>query len=171
SPHWIYKTTKIMGDAVVAFTGKCDVEDSYIADLEDLMNKKAIRADRMLHFIVEIFGRDTVTAAALQSVFMSEIQSLLLEYNVDVTRKGDDLFVGDGKLSISIASVSPVSALIHIGLNITNEGTPVLTSSLSDFNIDPARFAVSVMERINSEYSRIILAATKVVPRYNYGGY
>ena len=38
---------------------------------------------------------------------------------------GDDLYVGDRKLSISIAAPSPTSALIHFALNIDPTGAPV----------------------------------------------
>ena len=165
APHWIYKKTGIMGDAVVSFIGSCNVLDDQMADLEDLIQKKTIRSDNMLHFIVEIFGRDCLFAAAVQHLFISEIQNVLLEKDIHVKKDGDDLFIGDGKLSISIASVSPVSALIHIGMNITNDGTPVRTSALKDINIEPKAFAVTVMKRMDSEFSRIILAASKVRAR------
>jgi uncharacterized protein len=165
APHWIYKKTGIMGDAAVSFIGACDVSDDQMADIEDLLQKKSIKADKMLHFIVEIFGRDCCFAASIQGGFMSEIQNLLLERKVPVTKNGDDLFIGKGKLSISIASVSPVSALIHIGLNISNSGTPVQTSALEDFDIDPNTFSSTVLKRFNFEFSRIILAASKVRAR------
>jgi uncharacterized protein len=165
SPHWIYKRFGIMGDAAVAFIGSCDVSDQFMADIEDLRAHESIKAKKMLHFIVELFRIDTLTAVAIQSVFMSEIQSVLLDKKIPVSREGDDLYIGKGKLSISIASASAVSALIHIGLNITNEGTPVETSALSDFKIDPLVFANAVLHRLNIEYSRMLLASTKVKPR------
>ena len=43
------------------------------------------------------------------------------------TRKGDDLFLGEGKLSVSIATASPVSTLIHLGVNEDASGAPVTT--------------------------------------------
>jgi len=39
-----------------------------------------------------------------------------------VTRRGDDLFYNNGKLSISIASTSPVSCKIHFGVNVRCDG-------------------------------------------------
>jgi hypothetical protein len=165
APHWIYKKTGIMGDAAVSFIGSCNVSDEQMADLEDLLQKKTIKADKMLHFIVEIFGRDCFFAASIQGGFISEIQNVLLERKVPVTKNGDDLFVGKGKLSISIASVSTVSALIHIGMNISNSGTPVQTSALEDFDIDAKVFSSTVLKRFDLEFSRIILAASKVRAR------
>ena len=165
NPHWTYKSTGIMGDAAVSFIGACNIPDEQIADIEDILDKQKIKADIMLHFIVEVFGRDCLFGALLQTVFISEIQSELLLHKVDVQRKGDDLFVAEGKLSISIATASCVSTLIHIGLNISNEGTPVKTACLSDYGIDPVGFSLKVLQRFNKEFSRIILASSKVKAR------
>jgi len=165
SPHWIYKNFGIMGDAVVAFIGSCDVSNAYMADIEDLRANDSIKADKMVHFIIELFRVDAFTSVAIQSAFMSEIQGVLLDKKIPVIKEGDDLYIGRGKLSISIASVSLVSSLIHIGINITNEGTPVETSALSDFKIDTDHFVNAVLNRLNNEYSRMLMAVTKVKPR------
>ena len=162
APHWIYRTTGIMGDAAVAFCGPCNIPYDNMADLEDVLARESIKADSMLHFICEIFGRDCFSAVGVQNAFVSEIQNVLLKKGVNVVKQGDDLFIGKGKLSISIASVSSVSSLIHIGLNIENKGTPVLTSALKDFNINPKDLAVEVLKRMEKEYSRMMLACCKV---------
>ena len=165
APHWIYRTTGIMGDAAVAFCGPCNIPYDNMADLEDVLARESIKADSMLHFICELFGRDCFSAVGVQDAFVSEIQNALLMKGITVVKQGDDLFIGKGKLSISIASVSNVSSLIHIGLNIEKEGTPVLTSALKDFNIKPKDFAVEVLKRMKNEYSRMMLASCKVRPR------
>ena len=56
SPHWIYKKTGIMGDAIVSFIGACSVSDEEIADIEDIIGGKTIKSAKMLHFIIELFG-------------------------------------------------------------------------------------------------------------------
>jgi len=165
APHWIYKTTGIMGDAVVAFCGPCNIPYDNMADLEDVLAKDSIKADSMLHFICEIFGKDCFSAIGVQNAFVSEVHSSLLKYGVKAIKQGDDIFIGKGKLSISIASVSSVSALIHIGLNIENKGTPVATAALNDFNIKPKAFALDILNRMKKEYSRMVLASCKVRPR------
>jgi len=165
APHWIYKTTGIMGDAVVAFCGPCNISYDNMADLEDVLAKESIKADNMLHFIGELFGKDCFSAIGVQNAFVSEIHSSLLKKGVKVVKHGDDLFVGKGKLSISIASVSSVSALIHIGINIENKGTPVTTSALQEFGIKPKDFAMDVLKRMKKEYSRMVLASCKVRSR------
>jgi uncharacterized protein len=165
SPHWIYKNIGIMGDAAVSFIGACNIPNEQIADIEDILDQQEIRADKMLHFIVEVFGKDCLFGALVQCVFISEIQSELLLNKINVERKGDDLFIDQGKLSISIATASCVSTLIHIGLNINNEGTPVKTACLSDYGIEPVDFSMKILQRFNKEFSRIILASSKVKAR------
>lgn len=165
SPHWIYKKTGIMGDAAVSFIGACNIPETQIADIEDLVAKEKIQSDSMLHFIIELFTRDCLFGSLIQTVFISELQGQLLQEGLSVVRRGDDLFIGEGKLSISVASCSAVSSLIHIGINIRNDGTPVKTSCLSDHGIDASSFAKDILKRFNSEFSRIILASSKVKPR------
>jgi hypothetical protein len=163
--HWILKKTEIMGDCAVAFCGACDIPYKNMVDLEDELAGESIASNNMLHFIIELFGIDTLTAVAIQGVFVAEIQNELLKNNINIDKQGDDLFLDDKKLSISIATVSSTSALIHIGLNIGNEGTPVKTCALNDFNINPENFAKYVLERFNKEFNRIKLATTKVKGR------
>ena len=68
------------------------------------------------------------------------------------------------KLSVSIATKSITSVLIHTGLNILSEGAPVKASGLlSELNISDIKdFAIEVMKRYSEELDDIILAATKV---------
>ena len=127
APHWIYKTTNIMGDAVVAFTGPCDVGPDYMVDLQDIKTGDFIKSSNMLHFIVELFDKGPFVASAIQSVFMSEIQGALIDKRIPVTKEGDDLYIGRGKLSVSIATVSPVSALTRFPAELITTGTPFKT--------------------------------------------
>ena len=71
---------------------------------------------------------------------------------------------GDKKLTVSIATKSLSSILIHTGINIISEGAPVKASGLiSEFNIaDIKDFAIEVMKRYSEEIEDIILASTKV---------
>ena len=70
-----------------------------------------------------------------------------------MTRKGDDLIVDGGKLSVSIATKSTTSILIHTGLNILSEGAPVKASGLtSELGItDIKAFGLEVMKRYTEE--------------------
>lgn len=170
SNHWIYKNFGILGDASVAFVGPCDVDKTRMVDLEDVLNDDHIYSTRMLHFIVELFDVSLREGVLLQRLFtaivMGKLQDLLGEPSpVSLRRIGDDLFVnGTQKLSISICTKSPTSILIHAGLNIESEGTPVeaagLTSELGMAQIKP--FAQNCLKALAEEWEDIKLCCCKV---------
>lgn len=162
--HWILREHGIAGDALVGFRGPCDVLDAEVADLEDLGGPGIAGAD-MLHFIWERFDDDGLRAAIVRQRLLSCIAAeSLRELGAPETlrRDGDDLFVGDAKLSISIATRSTVSTLMHFALNITNSGTPVKTAALSDFGVDPEACARTILERVVREEQSMQLARAKV---------
>ncbi len=164
APHWIYKNFGLQGDAIVAFKGECEVKLTEMVDIEDVINNEPIYSKYMLSFISEQFGVNLVEGVFRQRLLMCIIKELLEERGVFVKRNGDDLIVGGGKLSVSIATKSVTSILIHTGLNILSEGAPVkasgLTSELGITDID--EFAIQVMSRYAEEINDIQSASTKV---------
>ncbi len=164
APHWIYKNFHIQGDAIVAFVGECEVKLSEMVDIEDVINNEPIYSKLMLSFISEQFGIGLTEGVLRQRLLMTVIKELLEEKGVFVVRNGDDLLINGAKLSVSIATKSTTSVLIHTGLNILSEGAPVkacgLTSELGIENVKD--FANEIMQRYSEELDDIILAATKV---------
>ncbi|WP_456367229.1 DUF366 family protein [Thermococcus sp.] len=123
--HWAYRNFGILGNSLVVFRGKCDVKVEEMVDIEDLRASKEIKSDDMVHYIVEVFDLvNTLFASTLQKLFIAKLCEVLAEYGVKTTRKGDDIYVNEKKLSISIATVSPVSVKIHIGINVEARGIP-----------------------------------------------
>ena len=164
APHWIYKNFGVQGDSIVAFVGECDVKLTEMVDIEDVINNEPIYSKSMLSFISEQFGVSLVEGVFRQRLLMCIIKELLEENGVFVTRKGDDLIINGGKLSVSIATKSITSVLIHTGLNILSEGAPVKASGLtSELKINNIKeFALEVMKRYSEEIDDIVLAGTKV---------
>lgn len=164
APHWIYKNFNIQGDAIVAFIGECEVKLTEMVDIEDVINNEPIYSKSMLSFISEQFGIGLVEGVLRQRLLISVIKELLEERGVFVVRNGDDLMIDGRKLSVSIATKSITSVLIHTGLNILSEGAPVKASGLlSELGINDIReFALEVMKRYSDELEDISLAATKV---------
>jgi hypothetical protein len=80
----------------------------------------------------------------------------------ELFRDGDDVYCGVRKLSISIATATPVSSLIHFAVNAVNSGTPVPTCCLGDFGIDERAFALELMARFAREVVTIEEATRKV---------
>lgn len=164
APHWIYKNFKLQGDAIVAFIGECKVDLSEMVDIEDVINNEPIYSKLMLSFISEQFGIGLTEGVLRQRLLMSIIKELLEEKGIFVKRNGDDLIVDNGKLSVSIATKSVTSVLIHTGLNILSEDAPVKACGLSsELGIDDIKaFALEVMKRYTEELEDIVLAGTKV---------
>ena len=137
SPHWIYKNFKIQGDATVAFIGECEVK---LTEMVDIYSKS------MLSFISEQFNVGLVEGVFRQRLLICIIKEALEKRGFVIRRNGDDLFFEDKKLTVSIATKSVNSILIHTGINIDSTGAPVKASGLtSELGIDD-----------------IILASTKV---------
>lgn len=163
-PLYAYTQHKLTGDSIISFTGECDVSLEHMVDAEDFVVNAKIQSKNMLHFIVEVFNQNIFTAVSLQRLLVSIAQNLLLEKNHKLSRNGDDLYLGTKKLSVSIASVSTVSAMIHLGLNISNEGTPVETCALNDLGLDSKQFSLELMKLFAEEFDSIFEATQKVKP-------
>ena len=109
--HWTYENYEVQGDSIVAFIGPCDVSLDKLVDLADRKECKIIFSEEMLHFIVEHFDLDLEKTLLKQKLLITILMEKLnhrLKHNV-VHRLGDDLFDEDKKLSVSIATLSPVS--------------------------------------------------------------
>ena len=118
----------------------------------------------MLSFISEQFNIELVEGVFRQRLLMCCIKEALEKRGFKVSRNGDDLFVNDRKLSVSIATKSITSVLIHTGVNILSEGAPIPVSALkSDLGIEDVKeFALEVMQNYSEEIDDIVLASTKV---------
>ena len=164
APHWNYKNFKIQGDAIVAFMGECEVKLTEMVDIEDVINNEPIYSKYMLSFITEQFNVELVEGVFRQRLLVTCIKEALERRGFFVRRNGDDLFVNDKKLSVSIATKSMTSVLIHTGLNILSDGAPIPVSGLgSDLGIEDIKeFAQEIMQKYSDEIEDIILASTKV---------
>lgn len=163
-----YLKHQLLGDSVVAWIGPCNVAVEHMVDGEDLLAEAEIRGDRMVHFIVELFDSTLFAAVGMQRLMaaitldtirqLSEVKTL----TVQLRREGDDIFCGDRKFSISIATQSPTSSLIHFAVNAINRGTPVPTISCEEFNVDPRLLANEILQRFAAEIDSVREATQKV---------
>jgi hypothetical protein len=153
----------LLGDSVVAWVGPCDVHLDHMVDGEDLLAHARICGAEMLHFIVEMFDSSLFAAVAVQRLLASIVCDELRGRGASALfREGDDLYQGDRKLSISIATQSPMSSLIHFAVNVVNRGTPVKTLALEDLGVEPRVLADAVMTRFCAEMEGIRVATRKV---------
>lgn len=174
---YAYLEHGVQGDSIIAWQGPCEISFEHMVDGEDLVAQSPIRGGHMLHFIVEKFTTPLFAAVALQRILASLAFDVVQEqlrrsHTAGVgsstlagghwRRDGDDIYCDERKMSISIATVSPVSALIHFAVNVSNEGTPVATCALGDFGIDAGEFAYELMARFILEVGSMEVATTKV---------
>lgn len=163
-PHWIYENTNLLGDTIVSFRGGCSISLDKMVDLEDRQGKKTIYSEDMLHFIFESFHFSLREMVLWQHLFAAIVMGMAASKGKKLTciRKGNDIYIDDKKLSISVATVSSISTLLHFGINISSENTPVPTISLNDLEFDVNLFAREVLAKLKEEYAIAEKALYKV---------
>ena len=171
APHWIYKNFHVLGDAIVSFIGEVDVKITEMVDIEDVISNSPIYSKKMVNFIIEQFGISLSECVLRQRflicIIIEELR-IILKDKFQIRKSGDYIFVNinikDKKLSVSIATKSTTSGLIHTALNIDPEGAPVdacgLTTDLGITNVE--EFAKNVMKRYIEEDTEILEATCKV---------
>ena len=163
-----YMNHGVLGDVILAWRGACDVSAEFMVDGEDELAGASIAGGDMIHIIVEHFGESLSFAVATQRMIAAITKDLLVSMSSDsekvskLRRDGDDIYWKDKKFSISVATVSPVSALLHFAVNVRNEGTPVSTCSLEDFGVEPVSFAKELIVQIKKELESVVEATQKV---------
>jgi uncharacterized protein len=163
APLWIYKNYDIQGSSMVSFIGPADLMLRNMVDVEDIKAKKPIYSTKMVHFLGEFFDLDLEKTVYRQRLLMVIIKEVLeVQLNRLLRREGDDIFDGDAKISVSIATLSQVSTLIHAGVNISSENTPVKTKALNDYHIEPRAFAQEVLDVFKQELQSSWMARCKV---------
>lgn len=136
SSLWAFRNYGWQGDSVVAFRGPCRVNLAEMADLEDVRKDAPIYSTDMLHFIVEHFELDLEKTIFRQRLFIAIIKDVIEKLTgISLRRSGDDLFYDEKKLSVSIATLSPVSTMIHTGLNISSRDVPVTAIGLAELGV------------------------------------
>ncbi len=164
--HWIYKTWGIKGNALVAFIGPADVALESMVDQEDVLKKAPIYSPKMVHFIGEWFIDSLNEGILLQHLFTSELYESLWEAGVTgLSKRGNDIYHQGRKASVSIATRSGVSVLMHTAVNVETEGTPIPTSGLSQMGVEPVAFAKALLERFRCQSEVWASARVKVSPR------
>jgi hypothetical protein len=166
-PHFILQKFKIEGSTLAAFIGPCDVKTDHLVDWEDRLANDSIKAKSMVHFLGEFFGPQLAEGVWIQRLIVGEIVVRLNARGTPVTRKGDDLFWNGSKLSVSIVTASPVSVLLHLGINIDSTGAPVKAAGLKDLGMDLAatrKFIQEILTWFETEYQSVARACVKVRP-------
>jgi hypothetical protein len=171
-PHFLLTELGLKGSALGAFIGPCRVQTEHLVDWEDRLANDRIEARLMVHFIGEFFGATLREGVLRQRLFMALVQQTLNERlpagKAPLWREGDDLFFGKGaearKLSVSIVTASPVSQLLHVGINVDPAGAPVPAVGLRELGVDPLEWVSAVLKAASDEWEGVEWACTKVRP-------
>jgi hypothetical protein len=170
-PHFLLTELGLKGSGIGAFIGSCRVATEHLVDWEDRLAQDRIEARWMVHFIGEFFGfqlREGVLLQRLLMALMAETLNDRLAGPERLRRDGDDLFfphTGSArKLSVSIVTASPVSLLLHAGINIDPEGAPVPAIGLRELGISPEEWVPALLKRFSAELESIDWACAKVRP-------
>ena len=118
----------------------------------------------MLNFIIEHFDFSIKEIALAQIILIQSIKEVFIDdYGINLKRNGDDLFWDNRKLSVSIATKSIISGLIHTALNIDKTGAPVKACDVSDLGINNYKeLAQKIMKKYSENIEKMKYATTKV---------
>lgn len=157
----------LLGNSIVAWMGPCNVTPEHMIDGEDLRAGESIAADEMVHFVIELFDVDLKAGVVLQRLIAEMVASYLRVHSPEAAaqkliRRGDDLYFGEKKLNISIATVSAQSCLIHFAVNSKKTGAPVSILSLEELGLAPETFAKDLLDLIQKEIKDVIDSSYKV---------
>ncbi len=136
NPSWAFQEFGIYGPSIVTWIGPVNITPDNLKDFADVGLE--IKSNYMVNFICEFFDQQPTNmrvAYLRQRLLVMIFREILTEFGVESKREGDDIFVNNGKLSISIASVSLSSAKIHFALNLEDKGTPSDVETIGLFDI------------------------------------
>ena len=161
NPSWAFQEFGIYGSSIVTWIGPVNITPDNLKDFADVGLE--IKSNYMVNFICEFFDQQPTNmrvAYLRQRLLVMIFREILTEYGISTKREGDDIFVENKKLSISIASVSLSSAKIHFALNMEDKGTPddVETIGLFDIKVNGERVFNNdnLLNLINETVSRFI---------------
>jgi hypothetical protein len=161
NPSWAFQEFGIYGSSIITWIGPVNITPDNLKDFADVGLE--IKSNYMVNFICEFFDQQPPNmriAYLRQRLLVMIFREILTEYGVQTEREGDDIFVDNRKLSISIASISLSSAKIHFALNLEDKGTPddVETIGLFDILVDNEHVFSdeNLLELIDKTVSRFI---------------
>ncbi|NIM20693.1 MAG: DUF366 family protein [Candidatus Latescibacteria bacterium] len=159
---WVAGRTGLSGDAAVAFVGRCDVAAEDLVDVDDAKAGAVIRSEQMAHIIVEHPSCPLQTAILRQRLLVCILCEILGGKGHPLRREGDDVYVEDRKLTVSIAAPSSSGALIHLGINVRPEGAPVPAIGLEEMGVMALPLLRDLLDRYKKEVASCEYAETKV---------
>ncbi|MCE7742440.1 MAG: DUF366 family protein [Candidatus Heimdallarchaeota archaeon] len=174
-----YTTEKygVFGETILIFRGGMKLSPEEMVDIKDIvreshLNKILISSDDSLHFIIEEFDIQPPNME-LEYYRLQVLAQIVIEVlkneGIELIRKGTDMYVGDRKLNVAIASTGVSSSKIHLGINIAGTGFPSHVNAIGLLELgieqkDVKNIAMEIAERYSNEISKIKEDVSKTRP-------
>ena len=174
-----YTTEKygVFGETILIFRGGMRLSPDEMVDIKDIvreshLNKILISSDDSLHFIIEEFDIQPpnmeVEYYRLQ-VLSQIVIEVLREAGIEISRKGTDMYVGDKKLNVAIATTGISSSKIHFGINIASTGFPSHVDAIGLLELgiqqdDIENIGLEIANRYSDEIAKIKEDVSKTKP-------
>ena len=136
NPSWAFQKYDIYGSNIITWIGSVNITPDNLKDFEDVGLE--IKSDNMVNFICEFFDQQPPNmriAYLRQRLLVMIFREILTDHGIKSRRNGDDIYIDNRKLTISIASVSLSSAKIHFAFNLRDSGTPNDVDTIGLFDI------------------------------------
>ena len=136
NPSWAFQKFGIYGSSIVTWIGPVNITPDNLKDFADVGLE--IKSNNMANFICEFFDQQPVNmrvAYLRQRLLVMIFREILTENGISTKRSGDDIYIDNRKLSISIASVGLSSSKIHFAFNLEDKGTPDDIETIGLFDI------------------------------------
>ena len=175
-PTFAYKLANGCANAVI-FRGPMKVKITEMIDAEDVIKNDPIWSDDAINIVAELPFTNVVGAVALQRMMIRVIHDNL-NGGIHLRVDGDDLISGNygssdyRKYSVSIATQTAHSSLIHIGLNISaGKKAPSFAGDIPNIaslpfvtDTDVMNFMCMIADELRKEINSIYSATLKVLP-------
>ncbi|MCF0226053.1 MAG: DUF366 family protein [Methanobrevibacter sp.] len=133
---WAFKEFGIYGSSIITWVGPVNITPDNLKDFADVGLE--IKSNNMVNFICEFFDCQPANmriAYLRQRLLVMIFREILFEKGIPTKREGDDIFINNRKLSISIATASLSSMKIHFAFNLEDKGTPDDVDTIGLFDI------------------------------------
>lgn len=162
---------------IVAFRAPMKVEEAFMVDREDLINKDFIYSEDAINFCIEIPNTDLFGGVCFQRLFNSHLATYLADeiLKAPVEVDGDDIMVHKpftqrgkdqtkGKASVSIAKQVNNAVLIHTGINIkAGDRAPDFAFSTNMTDEQAKEFMETGIHMFYTLVHDVFVATTKVI--------
>lgn len=138
SSQYIANNYSVLGNSILVFRGGMSLSPNEMVDIKDIQREShlaeiLISSDDSVHMIVEEFDMQPPNLE-IEYYRLRLLTLIILEKlgakGIIAQRRGTDIYIGEKKLNVAIASVGVTNSKIHLGLNVGRTGFPEHVSAI-----------------------------------------